>query len=114
MLCYYNDFLPTYLHTCHLITLSYGCILFLTTDMSDVWRICLLCTCKAVCGTASRISQPGLKVVNFARQIDGWKLYGSVISEKSRGFGKFLSVGGLLSLLTLDRKRTTLEDIFVN
>ena len=48
--------------------------------MSDVWRICL--RCKVVGGTASRISQPGLKAVKFARQIDDWKLYGSVISEK--------------------------------
>ena len=44
-----------------------------------VWTISLLCT--AVCGI-SRISQPGLKAVNFARAIEGWKLNGSVISEK--------------------------------
>ena len=43
------------------------------------WVICFLCT--AVCGI-SRISQPGLKAVNFAQPIEGWKLNGSVISEK--------------------------------
>ena len=45
-----------------------------------VWAISLL-SCTAVCGI-SRISQPGLKAVNFARPIEGWKLNGSVISEK--------------------------------
>ena len=44
-----------------------------------VWTISLLCT--AVYGI-SRISQPGLRVVNFARPIEGWKLDGSVINEK--------------------------------
>ena len=44
-----------------------------------VWTISLLCT--AVYGI-SRISQPGLRAVNFARPIEGWKLDGSVISEK--------------------------------
>lgn len=39
----------------------------------------LLCT--AVYGI-SRISQPGLKAVNFARPIEGWRLNGSVIREK--------------------------------
>ncbi|XP_020622716.1 ficolin-2-like [Orbicella faveolata] len=43
------------------------------------WIISLFCT--AVYGI-SRISQPGLKAVNFARPIEGWKLNGSVISEK--------------------------------
>ena len=42
------------------------------------WIISLLCT--AVYGI-SRISQPGMKAVNFARPIEGWKLNGSVISE---------------------------------
>ena len=112
MLCYYNDFLSTYLHTCHLITLRYGCIRFLITDMYDVWRICL--RCKAVCGTASRISQPGLKAVNFTPTKRWLEVVWKRHKRKRRGFGKFLSVGVLLSLLTLDRKRTTLEDIFVN
>ena len=40
--------------------------------------ICLLCS--AVYGIR-RISQPGLKAVNFAKEIVGWKLNGSVISE---------------------------------
>lgn len=43
------------------------------------WLICLLFT--AVHGI-SRISQPSLKAVNFAQPIEGWKLNGSVISEK--------------------------------
>ncbi|KAL9969901.1 hypothetical protein ACROYT_G022174 [Oculina patagonica] len=43
-----------------------------------VWVICLLCT--AVYGI-SRISQPGIKAVNFAGAIDGWMLNGSVIHE---------------------------------
>ena len=43
------------------------------------WIICLLYT--AVHGTI-RISQPGLKAVNFAQPIEGWKLNGSVLSEK--------------------------------
>ena len=43
-----------------------------------LWIIALLCT--AVHGV-SRISQPGIKAVNFARAIDGRKLNGSVIKE---------------------------------
>ncbi|KAL9972451.1 hypothetical protein ACROYT_G018755 [Oculina patagonica] len=43
-----------------------------------VWMIFLLGT--AVYGI-SRISQPGLKAVNFAKAIEGWMLNGSVIHE---------------------------------
>lgn len=46
---------------------------------TQLWILSLLCT--AVCGI-SRTSKPGLKAVNFARPIEGWKLNGSVISEK--------------------------------
>ena len=42
------------------------------------WILALVCT--AAHGK-SRISQPGVKAVNFARAIDGRKLNGSVIKE---------------------------------
>jgi len=45
----------------------------------NAWVICLLFT--AVCGIG-RILEPGFKAVNFARPVEGWKLNGSVISEK--------------------------------
>ena len=45
----------------------------------DILVILLICT--TVRSGISQISQPGFKVGNFAKAIEGWKLNGSVISE---------------------------------